>query len=397
VGSPGFWLALAALALVAVGLRLATSDSGQAFLVRYTRARVFLPQLATRLDVALANRFLEMGLLRGDLRARQITENGRQVREYRFASPRHLTPTLCNLEVARAARGVGAQVLRAEEHHERGEELVVWLGFGPYVTHRLVVLPPSAAPAVTTRRGGVPRLALVVDDFGNNMNATTRGFLDLGVPITVAVLPDLSKSRAAFDAAQERGIPALLHLPMEPEGGGNPGKNPVKVGMSPAVIDALIETHHRHYPTFVGVNNHMGSRATADAATMRALAQALRRQDLVFVDSETTPRTRGPAASREAGVWCLRNDLFLDDQAQGRAVVEANLMRLVALARKRGLAVGIAHPHPETLQALRALLPRLQADGIQFVTVNDLRPQAQVASEPAAQAAGRAPAGPTAR
>jgi hypothetical protein len=68
------------------------------------------------------------------------------------------------------------------------------------------------------------------------------------------------------------------------------------------------------------------------------------------------------------------------------------LLSLVALARKRGLAVGIAHPHPETLQALRALLPRLQADGIQFVTVNDLRPQAQVASQPAAQAAGRAPA-----
>jgi polysaccharide deacetylase 2 family uncharacterized protein YibQ len=70
----------------------------------------------------------------------------------------------------------------------------------------------------------------------------------------------------------------------------------------------------------------------------------------------------------------VANDLFLDDGEESQEQVEANLDRLARMARKRGLAIGIAHPHPETLAALRAALPRLQADGYEFVTLESLRP-----------------------
>jgi hypothetical protein len=83
--------------------------------------------------------------------------------------------------------------------------------------------------------------------------------------------------------------------------------------------------------------------------------------------------------AREAGVWCIANDLFLDDKEEPAEQVEANLQRLANLARRRGLAVGIGHPHPETLAALRIMLPRLQAHGIDFVTIESLRPQPSLA------------------
>jgi polysaccharide deacetylase 2 family uncharacterized protein YibQ len=131
----------------------------------------------------------------------------------------------------------------------------------------------------------------------------------------------------------------------------------------------------------------MGSRATADRATMRALLRALGKRDLVFVDSQTTTRSVARALGREEGVWCIANDLFLDDGGGTEEVVAANVRRLADMARKRGLAVGIAHPHPETLAALRTALPRLQAEGFEFTTVADLRPRPAAATAAHGEAA----------
>jgi polysaccharide deacetylase 2 family uncharacterized protein YibQ len=188
------------------------------------------------------------------------------------------------------------------------------------------------------------------------------------------VLPELGKSQDILDAARERQLPVLLHLPMEPTGGADPGKHAIRVGMQAEEIEAIVDAHQRRYKGIFGVNNHMGSRATADRPTMAALMQALRRRDLVFVDSQTTPRSVGRETAREAGVWCVANDLFLDDGGEAREQVASNLARLARIARKRGVAIGIAHPHPETLAALLEAIPRLQADGYEFVTIESLRP-----------------------
>lgn len=379
--SRGSWVVLGLAAVATAGLRLVADDRGQAFLARHGLP-VFVSRSTTRLDVGLARSFLDMGLLRADLRAREVTEAGRRVREYTFTAPGHRTPTQCQVEIAAAAERTGAEIVRGEQQHSKGSQLVLWIGFGSRVTHRIVVRPRGPSPpAAASRRA--PRVALVVDDFGQNTNATTRGFLELGVPITLSILPDLPRTKAVFAAAAERGIPVLLHLPMQPDGDEDPGKNPITVAMSADEIDAAVERHHRRYPGFIGINNHMGSKATADRRTMQAVMQALKRRDLFFVDSYTTARTQGAAAARAAGVWSVRNDRFLDDGETAPDGIAANLHKLVDEARRRGTAVGIAHPRPETLEVLRRLLPRLQAEGVDFVGIDALRPGSQVAAKPA--------------
>jgi polysaccharide deacetylase 2 family uncharacterized protein YibQ len=368
----GFLLAALLFALLGVAaIYTVTSHRGQALLVRAGLTERFLDDLNLHLDVALAECFLEMGLLRGDLRAQRVLAGDAEVREYVFRAPPHLTPTQCNLRIARTAHAAGAQVVRAEENHRRNGEVVVWLGVGPHITHRVVVRASAPRPEPSSKPA--PRIALIIDDLGHNMNATTRGVFDLGVPLTVAVLPDLQNSEAAFRFAAERGVPALLHLPMEPERDVDPGRHPVTVGMGAAQIEALVERHRSRYPTFIGVNNHMGSRATADRSTMRALVSVLKRRGLFFVDSQTTPNSVGYETSRAGGVWTIRNDRFLDNDTRSAETVAAHLMELCDIAREHGLAVAIAHPRPYTLQALQAILPRLQAEGFEFVTVEELR------------------------
>ncbi len=367
---PRFVLIALACGLVLLGgVTLLTSRAGNVMLVRAGLTRPFLSRLAVHLDVALAERFLSMGLLRGDVDTRRATEPRSSLRQYTFRAPAHLTPTLCNLWITRAARAAGAQVLAAQELHARRGEVVIALGFAARPTHRIVVRPAPPPPPA----GKTVRIALVIDDLGHNLNATTRGILDLGVPMTLAVLPDLSRSDDAFRAAAKRGLPALLHLPMEPEGDENAGRHPITLGMETSAMEALVEKYQHKYPGFVGVNNHMGSRVTADPATMKAFATVLSRRGLFFLDSVTTPRSVAYRAARAEGVWSVRNDLFLDTETESVETVATRLEQLGAIARRRGLAVGIAHPRPYTLEALKALIPRLQAEGIRFVTLEELR------------------------
>lgn len=354
----------------ALGLVVASSQRGQAFLVKNGLTDRFLPGLTADLEVALARTFVGMGLARGDVSIKQQSRQQARVREYQFETPRHLTPTECNLWIARAVSAAGADILRSEEWHEKGGAVVLWLGFGKHFTHYVVVTPAAPVPPPQAPK---PRLALVIDDFGYAMNATARGVLELDIPLTIAVLPDLRASRAAFEAAVAHGRPALLHLPMEPEGDEDPGDNPLRVGMSEAEIDALIGRHLAHYETFIGVNNHMGSRATTDYRTMRALAAALERRGLFFFDSLTTPRSVAYDAARQRGIWSARNDLFLDDRTESAADVVESLLQLADTARSKGLAFGIAHPRPYTLEALQAVIPRLLAEGFEFVTLPQLR------------------------
>ncbi len=361
-----------ALGLVGLGaVHLLTTTTGNVLLVQAGAARPFLHGLSRQLDVTLAEQFLNMGLLRAELEAKGVVENGVALRQYTFRTPPHLTPTRCNLWIYRAAPQVGAIVLRSEESHQRGGEIRVALGFGGRATHRVVVRPPAPPP-----EGAPALLALIIDDLGYSEDTVTHDLIALGVPLTLAVLPDLSHSDDTFRLAAEYRLPTLLHLPMEPEGGADAGRNPITTGMDEKGIEAVVEKYQRKYPTFVGINNHMGSKATADLPTMRALAAVLKRRGLFFLDSVTTPRSVAYRAARAQGVWCMRNDLFLDNDTESAEEVANKLEQLARVARQQGLAVGIAHPRPYTLQALRALVPRLQAEGIRFITLEELRRKA---------------------
>ena len=372
--NPGRFLLLLLIlsALSFAVARVVLDDRGQALLVRWGVTDRFLPQLGLHLDVALAETFLELGLSRRDIEPEHTTQDGIDLRSYRLQAPAHLTPTQCNLRIQKSAASVGAKVLRAEELHDRNGAVVLQLGFGNRMTHRIAVLPQRGIEPLA-KGEAKPRVVLVIDDLGHHLNRQVQEIFDWGIPVTVAVLPELPASRACFDAARKAGVPALLHLPMESSQDLDEGESLLEVGMEQVEIEALIVRYQRIYGGFAGVNNHMGSRATEDRPTMDALAAVLAKHDLYFFDSLTSPNSVAHAAARAHGVWSVRNDVFLDHRTTEMADVAEAAMELADLARKAGLAIGIAHARPYTLQALRAMLPRLAAEGIEFITLEDLR------------------------
>jgi polysaccharide deacetylase 2 family uncharacterized protein YibQ len=227
----------------------------------------------------------------------------------------------------------------------------------------------SPTPLVTGHPHGAA-LALIVDDCGQWI-ATERGFVALEIPLTLSVLPDVPYTNVIATEASDAGKGVMLHLPMETLSGLNPGPGKVTTEMSDAQIVAQVESDLAEVPLARGVNNHEGSKASADARVMHAVIGVLAQRSLFFIDSRTNVASVGEATARAMGVPTAARDVFLDNRADV-AYSEAQLSAAAAIALRTGSAIAIGHPRPTTLEAVRAMIPRLQALGIQFVLVQDL-------------------------
>ncbi len=238
----------------------------------------------------------------------------------------------------------------------------------------------------------VPRLrraAIIIDDLGADEHAAER-LLALPYPLTFSVLPDLAHSAATAEEAFRGGRAVMLHLPMEPEPGApaSPGPGAIRVGMTDQQVARLVRADLSAVPHVEGVNNHMGSRATADPALMAAVMKVLAERRLFFVDSRTTAATTALDAARRAGVPAFYRSVFLDDTE----TVDYSLGQLREFRRvieENGLAIAIGHPHPTTIAALIQFLPQLERDDIELVPASELVHLPEVAhlSPPAARVA----------
>lgn len=226
---------------------------------------------------------------------------------------------------------------------------------------------PTSTPAINPQG---PQLALIVDDCGQWI-ATERGFVALDIPLTLSVLPDVPYTSVIATEASDAGKGVMLHLPMETLSGLNPGPGKVTTEMSDAQIVAQVQSDLAQVPLARGVNNHEGSKASADPRVMRAVIGVLAEHHLFFIDSRTNAASIGEETARQMGVPTAGRDVFLDNRAD-LAYSEAQLSQAAAIAQRTGSAIAIGHPRPTTLAAVRAMIPKLQALGIRFVLAQDL-------------------------
>lgn len=226
---------------------------------------------------------------------------------------------------------------------------------------------PSLPPPSPTGR---PRLAIIIDDCGQ-WPQTEGGFVALSVPLTLSVLPHVRYSADIARAADAAGKGVMLHLPMETVSGRDPGPGTITTAMDDAAIRREVTSDLAEIPFVRGVNNHEGSRATADTRVMGDVMTVLAQQGRFFVDSRTSSATVGESVAREHGVLAARRSVFLDNEDRVDAI-EAQLRQAAALARSSGSAIAIGHPRAATLQAVRELVPELTADGIDFTLAADL-------------------------
>jgi polysaccharide deacetylase 2 family uncharacterized protein YibQ len=257
----------------------------------------------------------------------------------------------------------------------------------------LTPLPGAAAEHTPVPLHPKPRISLIIDDLGDSLRLGLRA-VRLPGDVTCAFLPHTTYARQLAIAAHRRAKEIMLHLPMQSEEGKALGPGGLTLNMTHAEFIRTVNSDLKSIPYVSGVNNHMGSLITQHPGDMLWLMQAINRHGgLFFVDSRTTEFTVAQRIAQESGVPNLRRDVFLDND-QRLAAIAAQFSHLIALAKRRGSAVAIGHPHPNTLRFLERELPRLSAEGIELVSISDLikfnhRPKTLYTARPLLMGAAR--------
>ncbi len=343
-------------------------------------------------ETTMETRLLELATARGVTAENIIPDDpirkvdGVFVRTWRIAFPTREERNGFVGDVELEGAGRHAEVSVPDDLAADQVRLGVGLGQEAFDLH-LAVLPPRPAeprrtptpmpaPTATPRPQPPPgargRLAILLDDAGQSMDLVPKAAA-LPAAVGVAILPFLPYSAETANAMYHAGHEVWLHLPMEPEGypGENPGPGALLVEMDPKDLRRTVHSALNNIPHVVGVNNHMGSRATAELRMMTWVMQELKARNMAFIDSRTTTRTVAEEAARAQGVPTNRRHVFLDNE-RTQGAIRSQLDEAVYRCRMEGEIIAIGHLAPETVRVLTKELPGLAKRGADLVPPTDL-------------------------
>lgn len=229
-----------------------------------------------------------------------------------------------------------------------------------------VILPKKPTPILK----GI--IGIVIDDFGYRNDEISDGFLELGARLTYAIIPGHRYSTSFGEKAVESGYEVIVHMPME-----NTGKTygeeefVLMTTMDNETIERRLNNAIEEIPTAIGMNNHQGSKASADQNVMSNVAKVMKERGLFFLDSRTTIETIGETTMEIFDVPTARRNIFLDNE-DDEEKIEKQLMKLVKRSEEVGSAIGIGHVKPKTLNVLSDQIPKLKKKGYKFEFVSKM-------------------------
>ena len=254
-----------------------------------------------------------------------------------------------------------------------------------YIAALLLVL---AAPAFA----GAPRVAVVIDDFGLTYpkDVPDEEWMKLKFPLTFAVMPVSPRTTKVAIETKATGHELIIHYPFDKYQKLELPKDKVSPDDLKKVVE-LLDKAFKQIPGPVGLNNHQSLRGTANRPMMAAFMQLLKPHGVYFLDSRVGPKTVAYEEAKKAGIPAAINGIFLDGShepkgrhskdpkvlaeaiAKDKAVCVHYLRYSADQARKHGTAVAIGHHYYHgTFDCLVEEIPKLQAEGIEFVFASAL-------------------------
>jgi polysaccharide deacetylase 2 family uncharacterized protein YibQ len=199
----------------------------------------------------------------------------------------------------------------------------------------------------------------------------------LDVPVTWAIIPNLRFSGDTAGLLREAGAPFLVHVPMQALGdapgrarreywiGEGMGANEVRSALA-QLLDSLDGEF--------GINNHRGSKATADRDVMNFVMETLGERNLFFFDSRTSSASVAYKTALEHGLDAAYNSRFLDNESD-RGKIAAQMEGVLNSARKKGMMAVICHLRPETVAFLEDFAGEIKdgrhKTGVEFITLSE--------------------------
>lgn len=214
-------------------------------------------------------------------------------------------------------------------------------------------------------------ICLVIDDFGFSQSDIIKDFFHLNNNITVAIIPGTPYANILSKYADSLGIETIIHMPMESYE-QDETKYPISLNekLNSVIVQKRIESAFNEIPNALGMNNHQGSKATANLQLMKNVARSLKNLDKFFLDSFTNPESRGFITMRRYGVPTQLRQVFIDHK-ENEDHIKYQLDSLKQLSHTMNIAIGIGHAKPITLEILKKEIPRLESEGYKFISLSE--------------------------
>ncbi|MBN2246610.1 MAG: divergent polysaccharide deacetylase family protein [Candidatus Aminicenantes bacterium] len=212
----------------------------------------------------------------------------------------------------------------------------------------------TVRPFSESVEGAVGKVALIIDDMGYSLEAIDL-LSSLKLPVTISILPHSPYARETAEIARKNHLEVILHLPLEPLNNNHETYDDgglILSTMEEQEIIELLDENFEMVPFITGTNNHMGSKITADNRIMSIILRSVLERNLFFIDSRTTAQSVAYSLAQKMGIPSAKRDVFLDGE-RDEDYITGKLQELFNKARRTGVAVGICHPHPETLKVLK--------------------------------------------
>jgi polysaccharide deacetylase 2 family uncharacterized protein YibQ len=223
------------------------------------------------------------------------------------------------------------------------------------------ILPEKkSTKPLTPDKKQLPQVTIIIDDLGYDRKLAEK-LSQLDAVLTFSILPHSPFQESIANSAKARGFEIMLHLPMEPieYPSVNPGPGTLLTSMTPDQLIHQLKEDLKAVPYIKGVNNHMGSKMTAESSRLYQIFSVLKERNLYFIDSRTTSQTLCKPSARLFQIPFAQRDVFLD-HLQDAEFIRKQIKELIRVAQHNGYAVGIGHPHLITINILREMLPELQ-------------------------------------
>ncbi len=259
----------------------------------------------------------------------------------------------------------------------KGRSYIAKINIDRYDTHFFEFIYKKHAPETKPigEFGKKSKISIIVDDVGISKKAI-NDLIGISNNFTFAILPNRPFTSYAVEKARENNMDILLHQPMEPRidsgySGDDAGYGVLLVGQTKETIVKTLDRNLSFLPGVVGLNNHMGSKFTENDELMRLVLNKLKEKNLLFVDSLTTPHSKGYTIAKELGLKTAKRDIFLDDKKKGKNYVKKQLRKLVRKSKKNGYSVGICHTYPQTIEAMKEEIPNISQE-VRIIPVSEL-------------------------
>lgn len=222
------------------------------------------------------------------------------------------------------------------------------------------------------RYTGPAKVAIIIDDIGYRQEVEKQ-FLTFKAKLTFAVLPFSPQGKNFAEQAHRLGNEVMLHIPMQPKAYPEikPGKGGLLLNMSDQELISTLVADMSQIPHVKGVNNHMGSAFTSDAEKMALILKEIKKRDYFFLDSRTAGSARGYEVAKAMGIPTAMRNVFLDHDPRPEHIAR-QFDLLMEIAKRKGFAIAIGHPHTATLNTLRQKLPELAKNNIIVVSASQL-------------------------